>query len=63
MTKKTFSKINDFFKSIDLFRQDVSLNFNKNGDKFPTFLGGFTSIGIIVMLLILGFSKGKGLIK
>ena len=63
MAKKSFSKINNFVKSTDLFSQDVRLNFNKNGDKFTTFLGGFTSIGIIVMLLILGFSKGRGLIK
>jgi len=46
-----------------LFSQDVRLNFNQNGNTFTTFLGGLASIAIILMLLILGFKKGKGLIK
>ena len=63
MAKKTFNKIKNFVKSTDLFSHDVKLNFNKNGDKFTTFLGGLASISIILMLLILGFNKGKKLIK
>ena len=46
-----------------MFNHNVRLNFNKNGETFTTFLGGLASVGIILMLLILGFSKGKDLIK
>ena len=58
MTRNTFSKLKNFVKSTDLFSHDVRLNFNKNGDKFSTLLGGLTSLAIILMLLILGFTKG-----
>ena len=58
MVKKTLSKVKNFVKSTDLFSHEVKLNFNKKGDKFKTFLGGLTSIAIIFMLLILGYSRG-----
>ncbi len=53
----------NFVKSTDMFNHNVRLNFNKNGETFTNFLGGLASVGIILMLLILGFSKGKDLIK
>jgi hypothetical protein len=63
MAKKTFRKIKNFVKSTDMFNHNVRLNFNKNGETFTTLLGGLASVGIILMLLILGISKGKDLIK
>ena len=63
MTKKNYKQLKDLLKSTDLFSHDVRLNFNKHGDKFSTLLGGLTSLAIILMLSILGFSKGEKLIK
>ena len=63
MPKKTYKQLKDLVKSTDLFSHDVKLNFNKKRDKFTTSLGGLASITIILMLLILGFSKGKKLLK
>ena len=58
-----FNKVKKIIKSADLFSKNVKLNFNKNEDTFTTFVGGIASIAIIFMFLILGFIKGKKLIK
>ena len=44
------SRFKKYVKSFDMFGYVVNLNFNKNGSEHTTFVGGFTS-GIIKIMM------------